>query len=98
MVAAVWFVVLVALRASLFSSLVPARIKLGFDRKRARELQWLFTTNRIRPSERQHVMDSLFGFAEKFHVYEKLLRWDIPIPNWTPSLAKISDPPWSRSS
>jgi heptosyltransferase I len=70
----------VALRASLFSSLVPARIKLGFDRKRARELQWLFTTNRIRPTGRQHVMDALFGFAEKFHVYEKVLRWDIPIP------------------
>src|SRR5690349_11242774 len=69
-----------ALRASLLSMAVPARIKLGFDRKRARELQWLFTTNRIRPAERQHVMDSLFGFAEKFHVYEKLLRWDIPIP------------------
>jgi heptosyltransferase I len=70
----------VALRASLLSTLVPARIKLGFDRRRARELQWMFTTNRIRPAERQHVMDSLFGFAEKFHVYEKLLRWDIPIP------------------
>jgi len=70
----------VALRASLLSTLVPARIKLGFDRKRARELQWLFTSNRIRPTERQHVMDALFGFAEKYHVYEKLLRWDIPIP------------------
>jgi heptosyltransferase I len=70
----------VALRASLLSTLVPARIKLGFDRKRARELQWLFTTNRVRPAERQHVLDSLFGFAEKFHVYEKLLRWDIPLP------------------
>ncbi|MGH8179248.1 MAG: glycosyltransferase family 9 protein [Steroidobacter sp.] len=70
----------VALRASILSTLVPARIKLGFDRRRARELQWLFTTNRLRPAERQHVMDSLFGFAEKFHVYEKLLRWDIPIP------------------
>jgi heptosyltransferase I len=69
-----------ALRASLFSSLVPARIKLGYDRKRARELQWLFTTDGVRPAERQHVMDALFGFAEKFHVYEKLLRWDIPIP------------------
>src|SRR5262249_26792398 len=69
-----------ALRASLLSMLVPARIKLGFDRKRARELRWLFTTNRVRPAERQHVLDSLFGFAEKFHVYEKLLRWDIPIP------------------
>jgi heptosyltransferase I len=69
-----------ALRASLLSTLIPARIKLGYDRKRARELQWLFTTNRVRPAERQHVMDALFGFAEKFHVYEKLLRWDIPIP------------------
>lgn len=70
-----------ALRASLLSTLVPARVKLGFDRRRARELQWLFTTNRIRPAERQHVLDSLFGFAEKYHVYDKLLRWDIPIPN-----------------
>lgn len=69
----------VALRANLLSMLIPARIKLGFDRKRARELQWLFTTHRIRPAERQHVMDSLFGFAEKFGVYEKLLRWDIPL-------------------
>jgi heptosyltransferase I len=71
----------VSLRASILSTVVPARTKLGFDRKRARELQWLFTTNRIRPAERQHVMDALFGFAEKFHVFEKLLRWDIPIPD-----------------
>ena len=69
-----------ALRASLLSTLVPAKVRLGFDRQRARELQWLFTSNRLRPAGRQHVMDSLFGFAEKFHVYEKLLRWDIPIP------------------
>src|SRR5262245_66046027 len=33
-----------ALRASLLSMSIPARIKLGFDRERARELQWLFTT------------------------------------------------------
>src|SRR5262245_56125732 len=69
----------VSLRASLLSTLIPAKVKLGFDRKRARELQWLFTSNRIRPADRQHVLDALFGFAEKFHVYEKLLRWDIPI-------------------
>jgi heptosyltransferase I len=68
-----------ALRASLLSMLIPAKVKLGFDRERARELQWLFTTDRIRPAERQHVMDSLFGFAEKFGVYEKVLRWDIPL-------------------
>jgi heptosyltransferase I len=70
-----------ALRASLLSMAIPARVRLGFDRRRARELQWMFTTNRIRPAERQHVLDSLFGFAEKFHVHEKLLRWDIPLPD-----------------
>lgn len=70
-----------ALRASLLSTVVSAPVKLGFDRRRARELQWLFTTNRLRPAERQHVLDALFGFAEKFHVYDKLLRWDIPIPD-----------------
>lgn len=70
-----------ALRASILSSLIPAKVKLGFDRRRARELQWLFTTDWIRPAEKQHVMDALFGFAERFDVYEKLLRWDIPIPD-----------------
>jgi heptosyltransferase I len=69
-----------ALRASLLSTVVRAPIKLGFDRRRARELQWLFTTHRLHPADRQHVMDALFGFAEEFHVYDKLLRWDIPIP------------------
>lgn len=69
-----------ALRASVLSRLIPARVRLGFDFKRARELQWLFTNHRIDPAVRQHVLDSLFGFAEAFRVYEKLLRWDIPLP------------------
>lgn len=70
-----------AFRASILSTVIPAKIRLGFDRRRARELQWLFTTNRIRPAERQHVMDALFGFAERFNVCDKVLRWDIPIPD-----------------
>jgi heptosyltransferase I len=69
----------VSLRASLASALIPAPVKLGFDRARARELQWWFTTHRIRPAARQHVMDGLFGFAESLGVYERLLRWDIPV-------------------
>jgi heptosyltransferase I len=69
-----------AFRASVLSTAIPARVRLGFDRRRARELQWLFTNARIAPAERQHVLDGLFGFAERLGVYEKLLRWDIPIP------------------
>lgn len=68
-----------AFRASLVALLIPARIKLGFDRERARELQWLFTTHRIRPDPRQHVLDSLFGFAERAGVFDHLLRWEIPV-------------------
>jgi heptosyltransferase I len=68
-----------AFRASIAALLIPARIKLGFDRERARELQWLFTTHRIRPDERQHVLDGLFGFAERAGVFDHLLRWDIPL-------------------
>jgi heptosyltransferase I len=68
-----------ALRASVASALIPARVRLGFDRARARELQWLFTNTRIRPAGNQHVLDSLFGFAERLGIHDKHLRWDIPI-------------------
>jgi heptosyltransferase I len=71
----------VALRASFLSSYVHAKVKLGFDRPRARELQWLFTTHRIEPREREHVMDALFGFAGALGVHDRVLRWDIPVPD-----------------
>lgn len=69
-----------AIRASMLAWLIPARIKLGFDRARARELQWLFTNRRIKPQQRQHVLDGLFGFAEYFGIHERALQWDIPLP------------------
>jgi heptosyltransferase I len=69
-----------ALRASLIAARTRARIKLGFDRPRARELQWLFTNARIAPRSREHVLDSFFGFLEALGIRERLLRWDLPLP------------------
>jgi heptosyltransferase I len=69
-----------ALRASLIAHATRADVKLGFDRARARELQWLFTNVRIAPRAREHVLDSFFGFAEALGIRERLLRWDIPLP------------------
>ncbi len=69
-----------AFRASLIAREVRATVKLGFDRARARELQWLFTNARIAPHPRQHVMDSFFGFAEALGVHERVVRWDVPLP------------------
>src|SRR5271156_2761367 len=50
-------------RASLVSSLIHAPIKLGFDRQRARELQWWFTNATIAPARSEHVLDAFMGFA-----------------------------------
>ena len=41
-----------SLRASLVSLAVHAPLRLGFDRARARELQWLFTNAQIEPRAR----------------------------------------------
>jgi heptosyltransferase I len=69
-----------SLRASLASLLVRARIRLGFDRERARDLQWLFTNHKIAPAREQHVIDSFFGFSEALGIRERQLTWEIPIP------------------
>ena len=69
-----------SLRASLASLLIPAEIRLGFDKQRANDLQWLFTNSRIANQSKQHVMDSLFGFLKALGIIERRLEWNIPIP------------------
>jgi heptosyltransferase I len=68
-----------ALRASLAAACVPARIRFGFDRERARELQWLVTNARIEPRRREHVQDSFFGFTAALGIAGRSMRWDIPL-------------------
>jgi len=70
-----------SLRSSLLSLLVNTPIKLGFDRARAGDLQWLFTNHKIAAQQRQHVLDSLFGFSQALGINQRLLRWDIPVPS-----------------
>jgi heptosyltransferase I len=69
-----------SLRASLLSSAVPAAVRLGFDRARARELQWLFTNAHIAPRSREHVLDSFLGFLEALGIEERAPRWDVSLP------------------
>jgi heptosyltransferase I len=69
-----------SIRASLVSSLVPAPIKLGFDRARARELQWWFTNARIAPAAAEHVLDSLMGFVRACGIDPSAPRWDLKLP------------------
>jgi heptosyltransferase I len=69
----------VSLRASLTSVFVRAGVKLGFDRARAKDLQWLFTNEHIdAASTRQHVVDSFLEFPKRLGL-DAVLRWDLPI-------------------
>ena len=69
-----------ALRASLASLLVNAPIKVGFDRARAIDMQWLFTNHRIAAIDRQHVMDGFFEFINELGVTDRELEWPVVIP------------------
>ncbi len=69
-----------ASRASLISLLINAPIKLGFDRQRARDYQWLFTNRKIAAETQAHVLDGFFGFLQALGITERKLQWDIPIP------------------
>ncbi len=70
-----------ALRASLVSTCVHAAVRLGFDRARARELQWLFTNARIEPRGNQHVLDSFQGFLAALGIAGAPLQWNLPLPS-----------------
>ena len=70
----------VALRASLASCCIRATEKWGFDRKRAREGQWLFCNHQIAAQNEPHVADGFLGFAKAIGVTEDhQLQWQMPI-------------------
>ena len=69
-----------SLRSSVVNRLVNTKIRIGFDRARAKDLQWIFNNKQITAHQQQHVMDSFFGFTEVLGIKKKKLIWDIPIP------------------
>lgn len=64
-------------KASLVTALAPAPVKLGFDRARARDLNWLVTTRRIPPHAPQHVQDQYFEFLAALGVPAEPVTWDL---------------------
>lgn len=69
----------VYLKAGILTALTPARVKLGFDRARARDGQWLFTTHRIPAHPAQHVQDQYFEFVRWLGLDPGEPRWDLSL-------------------
>lgn len=66
-------------RANLIYPMISAKQKIGFDFKRARELQWLFTNKKI-DFKKEHLHDSFCQFAQELGVNTENLDWTISIP------------------
>lgn len=70
----------VALRATIASLMIKARIRVGFDKARAKEGQWLVTNYAVEPIAEPHVLDGFMGFAKAIGVTDLTPRWEIPVP------------------
>ena len=65
--------------AAALYGLAHARVKLGFDRRRARDAQWLFTSARIPARAPQHVQDQYFEFLEWLGVDPQPVTWGLTV-------------------
>lgn len=64
-------------KAGIVTSFTRAPVKLGFDRARARDLNWLFTTDRIPPHEPQHVQDQYLEFLSALGIPNDQIVWEL---------------------
>ena len=65
----------VAFKAGVVTALAKAPVKLGFDRRRARDLNWLFTSRRIPAHAPQHVQAQYFEFLAALGVDPEPVEW-----------------------
>jgi heptosyltransferase I len=64
-------------KAGLVTALSGAPVRLGFDRPRARDLNWLFTNRRIAVNPVQHVQDQYFEFLAELGISPEPIEWNL---------------------
>ena len=64
-------------KAGIITSFTRAPVKLGFDRARARDFNWLFTTDKIPPHAMQHVQDQYFEFCDWLGIPHEPVTWGL---------------------
>ncbi|MGP4844782.1 glycosyltransferase family 9 protein [Marinobacter sp. 1Y8] len=69
----------VALRANLAAALIPAKIKVGYDKARSKDLHSAFINRRIPAAPHQHVRDCLASFLEPLALQPAPAKWEIPL-------------------
>ena len=70
-----------SMRANLLCRRIQATVRLGFDKARARDFQWLFTNRRVPAAHGEHALEAMMSFATTIGARQRDLRWDIPLPS-----------------
>jgi heptosyltransferase I len=65
-------------KASLVTAMLDSPRKIGFDRARARELNWLVTDERIAPGPLRHTCEQYLEFADHLGIPRRY-EWPLPI-------------------
>jgi heptosyltransferase I len=68
-----------SMRVNFLYRKIKAPIRLGFDRKRAKDFQFLFTNRRIAPAHGEHALEAMMSFAASIGAPPQPIRWDIPL-------------------
>lgn len=64
-------------KAGIVASFVRAPVKLGFDRARARDFNWMFTNRKIPSRPSQHVQDQYLEFLHAIGVAPEPVEWGL---------------------
>lgn len=84
-------------KAGLITSFTRAPVKLGYDRARARDMSWLFTTHRLPARARQHVQDEYLEFLAELGIPADPMEWGLgPWPEeraWQREFSRAFDRP-----
>ena len=70
----------VAARANLLSAFIPARLRVGYDKSRSKDLHGLFINTRIPDRPGIHVLDAIGSFCEPLGLRQEDVAWDMPVP------------------
>ncbi|TMP38679.1 glycosyltransferase family 9 protein [Pseudoalteromonas rubra] len=69
----------VAFRANLAARCIPAKVKIGFDKGRSKELHSLVINQRIEPQSEPHVLEGFQNFARAIGAECDAPRWEMPV-------------------
>ena len=64
-------------KAGLLTRLTRSPVKLGYDRARSKDLNWLFTTHRLPPRPTRHIGEEYLEFLEVLGVPSEPVEWGL---------------------